>query len=88
MSELELSQCPRCHSTNRDRGHLRPNWGWGWALFHRVWFRSNQAGFVELSKAVAAVACLDCGHIELSLATLPLKEVSRSGNIDDLLKRR
>jgi predicted nucleic-acid-binding Zn-ribbon protein len=60
---VQSEACPKCGSTNRERGKIFPK-GSLWD----VRFSSESAFGVTLKKKVVAVACSSCGYIELYLA--------------------
>jgi hypothetical protein len=65
MGETSLKQCLRCGSENRTRGNLID--------FGTSKFRPK--GFWNLvSSPVDAVACQNCGHIELILEPPPRQD--------------
>jgi len=67
MSETFSKQCPRCGSENRTYGDLMS--------FGPTRFRPK--GFwTLLSDSVDAVACQNCGHIELILRPPPRKDAN------------
>jgi predicted nucleic-acid-binding Zn-ribbon protein len=61
MSETFLKQCPRCGSENLEYGNLHT-----FGRFVGYWAK----GF-SLPKRVEAVACQNCGHLELVLRNVP-----------------
>jgi hypothetical protein len=67
MAETFLKQCPLCGSENIEYGDLYYGfravryWAKGWQLW---------------PKRVDAVACQNCGHLELVLRNVPKKETT------------
>jgi predicted nucleic-acid-binding Zn-ribbon protein len=68
--------CPKCGSRNRDYGDLI------YYAFNPTRFRSWKARFFELSKRVVAIACLDCGNLELVLEEVPLAKLKEIAGHD------
>ena len=66
---MKTDACPKCGSTERQRGDLFPK-----GTFTEIRFKSETAGLKELvaqgfeRKKVVALACSSCGYIELFLA--------------------
>ncbi len=61
-------KCPVCGSTRRDRGTLYVR-GTLW----KVLFKAATDSFFAFKQRVDAIACEDCGHIELRLANVPAR---------------
>jgi predicted nucleic-acid-binding Zn-ribbon protein len=81
MTDNSAAKCDKCGSRNLESGQFV-----GFLSVTR--FRSD--GLFTLSKEVAAVACLNCGHIELKLTALTPEEapVASTLTIDEILRRR
>jgi predicted nucleic-acid-binding Zn-ribbon protein len=60
---MNSNACPKCGSTNRERGEIFPK-GSLWDIR----FKSENAFGLSLKKKVVALACSSCGFIELFLA--------------------
>lgn len=60
---MKTDPCPRCGSSDRDRGEIFPK-GSLWDIR----FKPESASEMSPKKKVAAVACSSCGYIELFLA--------------------
>jgi predicted nucleic-acid-binding Zn-ribbon protein len=70
--------CPKCGSKQREDGGLGR---WLPILFWR--------GRFARGRPLRAIACLDCGHVELLLKNVLPKEapVERKGTIDDVFRK-
>jgi predicted nucleic-acid-binding Zn-ribbon protein len=60
---MKIEPCPKCGSTNRERGEVFPK-GTLWD----VRFKSAESFGLSFKKKVAAIACPKCGYIEFYLA--------------------
>jgi predicted nucleic-acid-binding Zn-ribbon protein len=59
-----IEKCERCGSESTESGKIMQ----AGRLWHGVRFRSDYIGFFGSPDPVRAVACRNCGHIELRLA--------------------
>jgi predicted nucleic-acid-binding Zn-ribbon protein len=57
-----MDKCPKCGSTNREKGKLFPE-GVLWEI--RYW--ADEASILSFKQKIIAFACLSCGYIELLL---------------------
>lgn len=73
------SSCLRCGSTNCTTGKVRNLTPW---LRASVTFEPDDASAFALSRnvAVAGLACLDCGHLELIIDTTRARKLTGSGD--------
>ncbi len=62
MGEPQPTKCLRCGSTRLDRGKVYPK-----GVLWDIRFKSDHDHGLSLKQKVRALACLDCGHIELML---------------------
>ncbi len=63
-ASLKTNACPKCGSTERQRGEILPKG----QLFLDIGFRPESASEFSLKKKIVALACPSCGFIELFLA--------------------
>jgi predicted nucleic-acid-binding Zn-ribbon protein len=68
---MNTEPCPKCDSTQRERGELFPK-GSLWD----VRFKTETASELSFKKHVIALACSSCGYIELYLAGDETKDPS------------
>ena len=61
----EIKHCRRCGADGADAGTLHTD-----AIRSGIRFQSDNIGFLGRMDAVKAVACRNCGHIELRLAVM------------------
>lgn len=67
MTDVQNSKCPQCDSTNLESGHVFGLSG------VEMGFRPDNAAFLSPSRELRAMACLDCGHVQIMLREIPPK---------------
>lgn len=71
-------KCSKCNSTNIDDGYL---YTVGMGNFGVKYFTNNPKGLFKIAaEKIDAMACLDCGNIDLRIEPGKLKNITKKSN--------
>lgn len=71
-------KCSKCNSVNVDDGYL---WTAGMGAFGVKYFTNNMKGLLKIAaEKIDAIACLDCGNIDLRVEPSKLRNITKKSN--------